>query len=228
MNNIINENLIQEIYEKYITPKLNQIYENKYSELPMEYNDSNWNWDHKDFSRVISLLEFKDYMDKNPRVYNNALISNGTNDPELRFLKYKNISHIDYEKNKKYDLHDLNLNEKYDFFMCNQTLEHTYDPCLILRNIFNIMEDGGVVYVNVPALCPPHNTPHHYYNGFTPVGLGCILKQAGFTILDIGYWGNKDFVTHLFNTNDWPDYRMLKNYKNDFKYAAISWIFAIK
>lgn len=228
MNQIVNENEITEIYDKFIVPKLNKTYTDKYKVLPHQYNDASWNWQHKDFGRVISMLEFKEYMEKNPRIYDHALISNGPNDPELKFLNYKNISFIDYEKDKNNDLHLLNSKEKYDFFMTNQTLEHTYDPCLILRNIYSIMNDNGVIYINVPTLCPPHNTPHHHYNGFTPVGLGSIVKQAGFKILDIGFWGNKEFVTSLFTTNDWPDYLRLNDYTNDFNYSVITWIFAKK
>lgn len=159
MNQIVTENEITEIYDKFIVPKLNKTYTDKYKVLPHQYNDVSWNWQHKDFGRVISMLEFKEYMEKNPRIYEHALISNGPNDPELKFLNYKNIFFIDYEKDKNNDLHLLNSKEKYDFFMTNQTLEHTYDPCLILRNIYSIMNDNGVIYINVP-LYVHHTTPH--------------------------------------------------------------------
>jgi hypothetical protein len=226
--NHVDYNQIIEIYNKFIAPKLNDEYNNRYKKLPMRMNNDCWNWRHKDFSRVIAMLEFRRFTKKNRRVFEHALISNGTGDPELRFIKYKNVSFIDYEKDKKYDLQTLKMDKKYDFFMSNQTLEHTYDPCLIFRNIYEIMNKDGIVYMNVPSLSPPHNTPHHHYSGFTPVGLGCIAKQAGFEILDIGFWGNKEYVMYMFSRNDWPDYTQLQDYTNDFKYSVTSWIFAKK
>lgn len=228
MINTITDNTINKIYNEFIVSKLNTKYLEKYKTLSEDMNTSEWNWKDKDFSRVISLLEFKNFMENNSKIFNNVLVYNGPNDPEIQYIKYNNISFIDYESNKSNDLHTLESKITYDFFMTNQTLEHTYDPCLILRKIYEIMEDDGLIYLNVPSLCPPHSTPFHHYNGFTPVGLGAIVQQAGFKILDIGFWGNKEYVTKLFTTNSWPDYFMLNDHKNDFNYSAISWIFAKK
>jgi hypothetical protein len=50
------------------------------------------------------------------------------------------------------------------------------------------MKDGGIVYMNAPSINIPHLTPYHFYTGPTPVGLGCIVQQAAFEILDIGFW----------------------------------------
>lgn len=228
MNNFISKNLISNIYDEFIVPKLNATYLEKYKNISFNLQSSRWPWKDKDFSRVISLLEFKLFMEKNNNTFNKSLIYNGPNDPELEYINCNNFVFVDYDTNKEKDLHLLKADIKYDFFMTNQTLEHTYDPCLILRNVYEIMNFDGLIYFNVPSLCPPHSTPFHHYNGFTPTGLGAIVQQAGFKILDIGFWGNKEYIMKLFNNNSWPDYTSLNDYCNDFNYSAISWIFAKK
>ena len=222
----MNENEINDIYNNFIKTKNNVDYRDKRKDVLTILNTTNWKWENKDFSRVISLLEFKEYI--NNATFKKSLIFNGHSDPELQYLNTNAIIHFDYENNKEYDLHSFQSDERFDFFMLNQTLEHTYDPCLVLRNVYNIMNEGGLIYINVPSLCPPHNTPFHYYNGFTPTGLGAIVRQAGFEICDIGYWGNKEYVQYLFEHNDWPDYKKLKDYTNNIDYAVISWVFAKK
>lgn len=225
---LVDFNEIKNIYEQFIVSKFCNEYLSKYEKLPLEQKQNNWDWDGKDFSRVISLLEFKEFFEKNNIFFNDILVLNGIGDPELNYIKYKNIFFLDYKNDIETDLHVFKTDKKYDFLMTNQTLEHTYDPCLILKNLYNIMNKNGIVYFNVPSLGPPHNTPHHHYNGFTPVGLGSIIRQAGFKLLDVGFWGNKEYVKYLFEKNDWPDYKGINNYKNDFNYSVISWAFAIK
>ena len=113
--------------------------------------------------------------------------------------------------------------------MVNQTLEHVYDPILCLKNIYKHMCPGGILYFNVPVNNIPHDTPFHYYTGYTPVCLGAIVKEAGFTILSIGQWGNLDYLQKMYIDLDWPDYTHFNNTAaNDFQRPVIAWIFAIK
>ena len=148
-------------------------------------------------------------------------------------MTYDKKVNYDYEDDKiNHDLHSLNLPEKdFDFFMSNQTLEHVYDPVLVVKNIYKHMRKGGLVYMNLPAVNIPHSTPFHHYTGFTPVGLGCIFKSAGFKILDIGFWGNANYHNYIFNHYSppkWPDIRIIKDYGSHFERPAVTWIFAEK
>jgi SAM-dependent methyltransferase len=226
---LLNENEIFDIYRRFVIPKYNNT--EKYNNLPLEFNNKNWKWENKDFPRVISLIEFKEFMEvnNNPK-FENVLSFNGQNDPEYEYLNYTNIINFNYTDNPiKYDLHNLDIDKKdFDFFMSNQTLEHLYDPCLVLRNIYDHMKPGGIVYMNLPSMNMPHSTPLHYYTGFTPVGLGCIFKQAGFEILDIGFWGNSNYYDFVLNKGIWPDYRQMTNYSYEKDKEAITWIFARK
>lgn len=229
----INYNDINTIYNRFVEPKQNPEFLNKYSELPLHLNTTKWRWEGKDLPRIISLLEFKEFADKNNFTFDRVLSINGANDPEFQYVNYKHIENYNYlDDTIKYDLHNLNLNESefyaagFDFFMCNQTLEHVYDPCLVLRNVRRVLRSGGIFYCNVPSFSMAHDTPHHHYMGITPVGLGCIVQQAGFKILDIGFWGNTEYINVMMNNNIWPDFRRVKNYKSEKNKEVISWIFA--
>lgn len=221
---------IQDVYDKFVKPKQIPEYLNKYSELPTHLNNKTWKWEDKDFPRVISLMEFEKFILDNNLSFENVLSFNGINDPEYQFINYTNIKNYNYLDNPdKYDLHTLDLETNdFDFVMCNQTLEHVYDPCLVMRNIHKHLKKDGLFYCNVPSFNMAHDTPHHHYIGFTPVGLGCVIQQAGFEILDIGFWGNTEYINYMINNNDWPDYRKISNYSSDINKEVISWIFAKK
>ncbi len=227
---MINHEKINQIYKNHILPKQNEEYLSRYSVLPTHLNNGLWKWENKDLPRVISLLEFRKFMSESNFYFNDVLSINSPNDPEYEFLNYKNITNYNFlDDTINYDLHNLNLNKKdFDFFMCNQTLEHVYDPCLCIRNINNHLKIGGFLYVNVPSINMAHDTPHHHYVGFTPTGLGCIVEQGGFEIIDIGFWGNTDYINFMFNNEDWPDYRLTSNFKSEINKEVITWIFAKK
>jgi SAM-dependent methyltransferase len=227
-NIILKESDINEIYEKFVKCNHTDEYDNRYNPLPLEHNNKNWRWENKDFPRVIALLEFKRYMEKYNFFFDEVLSFNDFGDPEYEYLKYKNRTNIVYEQDpENNDLHTLNLNKKFDFAMLNQTIEHLYDPITALKNVYNHLNDGGIFYANVPANNLPHCDPFHYYTGITPVGLGAIAKAAGFEILEIGQWGNKEHLHKLFDIG-WIDYTQMSSIKNDITCPIITWIIAKK
>lgn len=223
---------IQEIYERFVKPSLTPNYAKLYVDLPLqENNNPHWKWEDKDLPRVIALLEFKRFVGRHNLSCEKGLAINGAVDPEWYCLPAKKITYINYADDiERYDLHCLNLLEKdFDFVMANQTLEHIYDPVLCLENIYKHMAYGGILYINVPANNIPHATPFHHYTGYTPVGLGAVVKSAGFEIIAIGQWGNKKYLQKMFELDGWPDYRGIADcYYNDFICPIITWVFARK
>jgi SAM-dependent methyltransferase len=130
----------------------------------------------------------------------------------------------------KYDLHTLDLNNKnFDFVMINQTIEHLYNPIVAIENIYKHLKKGGLFYTNVPSNNIPHSTPEHYYTGITPVGIGAMVKSAGFEILEIGQWGNKKYLNLMYNKNGWGDisYDSMPG-KNEINCPLITWVLAKK
>tara|TARA_R100000664_G_C2740791_1_gene129311 strand:+ start:355 stop:1047 length:693 start_codon:yes stop_codon:yes gene_type:complete len=220
---------VQRIYGQHVIPGV--LDTNKYVPLPVYKNINKWRWEGKDFPRVIALLEFEEFIKKNTLSFDKVLCFNGMNDPEFEFLPYKEKEIIHYEQDPvNNDLHNLNLKTKdYDFCMLNQTLEHLYDPIKCLKNVHEHLRSGGIFYCNVPVMNIPHMTPYHFYSGFTPTGLGCIAEAAGFEIMTIGSWGNKEYTLKLFQDLEWPGYEKLLNPGlNDPSYPVISWVFARK
>jgi SAM-dependent methyltransferase len=227
---------IRDIYDRHIAVNYTGEYADKYVPLPLRYNNKKWKWEGKDFPRVIALLEFREYMLGCDRTFDAALSINGDKDPEWEYLRHNKPSfNYNYMDNvEKHDLHNLELPQwGFDFVMANQTIEHLYDPILAIKNIYKHMKVGGVFYANVPVNSIPHDTPFHYYTGVTPVGLGAVVKLAGFDILKIGQWGNASYYAQSIK-HKWPDYKHMQQVAdnragyNDFDCPAITWCFAIK
>ena len=127
------------------------------------------------------------------KVLNSAITC--AEDPELEFVSYENTTVL------KYPPHDLHLFDekfilKFDFFIFNQTIEHLYNPFKAF-NIYKYMKSGGYVFTSVPTINIPHMTPIHY-NGYNPVGLALLFMSCGFEVIEIGQWGNYDYIQKLF------------------------------
>lgn len=233
---LITDKRIRVIYQQFVAINFTEEYKNRYVPFPFEKdNNPNWRWKGRDLPRVLALLEFERFVKEFGLESQNGLAINGE-DPEWHYLPHNKIFVTNYEKNQEeHNLHTLDHAEKqFDFAMVNQTLEHVYDPLTCLRNIYKHMAPGGILYFNVPAMNIQHSMPFHYYMGYTPIGIGVLVELAGFKILSIGQWGNKDYLFDLYATQDWPDYeRLLKLGVKDIGYndihtPVITWIFAIK
>ena len=217
---------IKTIYAQYLKNNNDQ-YLDKYVEIDESKNNKKWSWVGKDFPRVAALLDLDGYVHQHNLKSEHMLLFYG-NEPELEYIPHNNLSTFDYEKDQKYDLHNLDIPEgDYDFSILCQTLEHLYDPLLCVKNIYKYLKKDAYFYVNVPTVNIQHVLPYNFYTGFTPVGLGCLLKQAGFNILEIGHWGNLDYIYKIFSSRQWPDYRQV-NRKNDFLSPCQSWVLAKK
>jgi SAM-dependent methyltransferase len=228
MNRIPPEKII-EIYETYIKSNFTDEYKNRYVPLPVERNNKTWRWEGKDFPRVIALLEFERYVVKYNFNIDKLLAINGSSDPEFNYLagRIKTIYESNYEADTvRGDLHSLDLPiNDFDFVMANQTLEHIYNPQQCLKNIKKHMKERGYLYINVPACNAPHSEPFHFFTGYTPMGLAAAAYQAGFKILEIGQWGNEEYLVKLWTRNPgWSDYTQLSNPGlNEIHNPVITW-----
>lgn len=225
---LITSQNIEDIYNKFVKCNYTSEYSNRYNPLPYEKNVRNWKWEGKDFPRIPSLLEFERFTEKYNFQIQELLIFNGENDPELEILgnRVQNITNINYEQDPtNNDLHILSLNKTdYDFVCLHQTLEHVTDPQTCILNIFNHLKPGGYLYINVPACNMPHSEPFHFYTGITPMGVATLGYRAGFNILEIGHWGNLEYMNILWNQKWWADYTMMQapGY-NDHNVPIITW-----
>jgi hypothetical protein len=221
---------IERIYRGLVAVNDHEEYANRYSKLPLRENNKKWKWEGKDFPRVISLLEFAAMVGRYNLAAKSLLTFTTTDDPELEYLPYTVHHNFDYDDDKvNHDLHTLSIpRHDYDFVMLNQTLEHLYNPFLCLDNVRDVLAPGAIAYANVPSINIAHSTPYHFYTGYTPTGLACVFRSCGFEILEVGQWGNKEYIDRMFRTQGWPDYRALKSFRNDFLNPVITWILARK
>jgi hypothetical protein len=58
------------------------------------------------------------------------------------------------------------------------------------------------------------------------------MKSVGFNIVEVGYWGNFNYLNKLFSSHVWPSYENLvdenNNITNEMKNACQSWILVKK
>jgi hypothetical protein len=61
---------------------------------------------------------------------------------------------------------------------------------------------GGHLFTSVPCLDIPHMTPVHFQH-LTPMGLAVLMEQAGFTVLELGQFGNHFYEQYILSTQRW-------------------------
>jgi SAM-dependent methyltransferase len=221
------ENDIIELYETKV--KKPESYFNKYTNMPVcPVKSFNYKWAHRDFPRNICILDFIEWINKY-NIKSEHIGYTCENDPELEFIQYNKSTLITYPP---YDLHTIsnNYNNEFDFFLFNQTIEHLYNPFEAIKQIYYTLKPGGYVFTSVPTINIPHSTPIHY-NGFNPMGLAMLFKTNNFEIIEIGQWGNYDYISKLFETHGWPGYDDLHHNNiiiNEERNVCQCWILAKK
>ena len=220
----------EELNKLYVDKvKLPESYFNKYTHLPnCPVIRWNYNWSNHDFPRNWCILDFIEWNNK----YNiniQHLGYTGDNDPELDFITPLKKTLVSYPA---YDLHNISTHFKneFDFFLFNQTIEHLYNPFEAIKQIYEIVKPGGYVFTSVPTINIPHMTPIHF-NGFTPMGLAMLFKTSNFEIIEIGQWGNFDYISKLWGTHSWPGYESLNHNNvitNEERNVCQCWILARK
>lgn len=205
--NKYSEHDIRHIYSTKV--KKDNSYFSKYELLPpCPVKAWDYNWKNRDFPRNWCILDFKDWISK----YVGPVGCLGYTcelDPELEFINSSEKIKVEYPD---YDLHTIgeSITNKFDFFLFNQTLEHLYNPFMALKSIYKTLKPGGYVFTSVPTLNIPHNTPIHY-NGFNPMGLAMLFLSCGFEVIEIGQWGNYEYISKLWKTHSWPGFNELNH-----------------
>jgi SAM-dependent methyltransferase len=223
--------MINDIYESKV--KLPAHYFTKHTKLPPFPGTGRFGgwtgWEGHDYPRTRCILDF---MEWTPSISGEHLAYTCNSDPELEFIydKFKKRTELSYPE---YDLHNLpkELNNTFDFFLFNQTLEHLHHPFLAMQNINKILKTGGWVFTSVPTINIPHMTPSHF-SGFTPMGLALLFMHSGFEVIKLGQWGNYNYLSKLFLNHSWPDVNELKDSNgevpNEEKNCCQCWVLAKK
>jgi len=91
------------------------------------------------------------------------------------------------------DLADIPVeNERYDFIICTQVLEHLPEPWKVLSEFFRVLKKGGKIFLSAPLFFEEHEQPYDFYR-YTQFAWEKLLADAGFEIQTLdwleGYYG---------------------------------------
>lgn len=101
-------------------------------------------------------------------------------------------------KNKKADFFYNGIefpfkNESYDSIICNQVLEHVFNPDLFLQEISRVLKDGGRALITVPFVWDEHEQPNDFAR-YTSFGVKHLLKENGLEVIEQEKTGNAVLV----------------------------------
>lgn len=77
----------------------------------------------------------------------------------------------------------LELRDKADFAFCLEVIEHTWQPGIVLKNIYDNLKSGGYFYLSQPFMFQVHKEDDRIR--FTYNGLRQILEEVGFKVEDL-------------------------------------------
>jgi SAM-dependent methyltransferase len=76
--------------------------------------------------------------------------------------------------------------ERFDFVIFNQTLEHVPEPCDVLRELNRVLKPGGRMICTAPLFYEEHEQPYDFYR-YTQFAYRHMLAKTGFTIESIDW-----------------------------------------
>lgn len=85
--------------------------------------------------------------------------------PETKFVGIDYYSNL--EDVKKIDIEKPFSEEKADFIICSEVLEHSFQYQIVIENIYYNLKDGGSAYVTVPFAYEVHGWDYHDYFRYT-------------------------------------------------------------
>jgi len=70
----------------------------------------------------------------------------------------------------------------FDSVLCNQVLEHVFNPDEFLREVGRVLKPGGKLLLTVPFLWDEHEQPYDYAR-YSSFGLRALLQKNGFAVV---------------------------------------------
>lgn len=74
-------------------------------------------------------------------------------------------------------------NKEFDSVLCNQVLEHVFEPALFLREVNRVMKTGSKCLFTVPFVWDEHEQPYDYAR-YSSFGLKFLFEQHGFKVIE--------------------------------------------
>jgi SAM-dependent methyltransferase len=121
--------------------------------------------------------------------------------PYRHLLGHTRYEAADFEQvDKKYakstyvcDLLDIPVeDERFDYVICNQVLEHLPEPLAALKELNRVLKRGGKAIFTMPLFYEEHEQPYDFYR-YTQFAHRFLFERAGFQIVSLewmeGYLG---------------------------------------
>lgn len=126
------------------------------------------------------------------RVFDHIVDIGAGRAPHKKWAQYNKYTAIDVEDRGSglpTIIADINLGipleaEVADAVLAMEVLEHIKNPFFVVGELFRILKPGGKLILSTPMTWSLHEEPNDYYR-FTKYGLHHLLKQAGFTSIEI-------------------------------------------
>jgi SAM-dependent methyltransferase len=138
-----------------------------------------------------------------------GVISGSEWEPEVALLKCAKVTTLNFETRNGEVVHDLDqswLDEpsrEFSLTLCNQVLEHVFNPHVAFRNLIHHTRAGGHLFVSIPTVNCIHSEPYFYSSGFHPRFLSRLGAENGLEVLHVGWWGSYKYLINAV-TGLWP------------------------
>ena len=73
--------------------------------------------------------------------------------------------------------------KEFDSVLCNQVLEHVFEPALLLNETNRVLKTGGKCLFTVPFVWDEHEQPYDYAR-YSSFGLKYLFEQHGFKVVE--------------------------------------------
>jgi len=135
----------------------------------------------KNLNKFINISLSKIITEKNKPILN---IGSGGELEELIRKKFNNIYSIDIDKKRNpsqlLDICENDFSKKLNFkptlICCFEVLEHTKNPTIAIKNMYELLNKGDYILASVPFNFHIHDEPNDYYR-FTYYGLKMLFSD---------------------------------------------------
>jgi hypothetical protein len=134
-----------------------------------------------------------------------GVISGSAQEPELKLISYTALEVLSFDLDRQYNLDtdwSTQAPRNFGFTMCNQVLEHVFDPHRALRNVVHHTRPGGLIFISIPTINCIHGEPYFYSSGFHPRWLERLALANELAVLGLSHWGTYKYMLHAV-TGTW-------------------------